>query len=147
MRYMTLKLPMLALVLLAAACDGGHGTTVVMREDIEGQTRFHSRTLAMPGSASFECLASASGRCHYAVFDGACGQFAATLVADVIECEADATPTASFDLDVGERRDIDGLPLDFRHCVRERPGPMTAACLRSSRDAVARHAAPRVVTG
>ena len=147
MRYMTTTLLSLCLLLLATACSGGHGTTVVLREDIGGTARFHSRTEALPGSARFECIASASGTCHYAVFGGACGQLAHAFAAEVIACDADAAPAARFDLAVGERRDIDGLPLDFRHCVRERPGAITAACLEPGTDVMAARANDADPTG
>ncbi len=147
MRSITTLPLSLCVLLLATACSGGHGTTVVLREDIDGAARFHSRTESQPGSARFECLASASGECHYAVFGGACGPLAMAIVGDVIACDADAAPTARFDLAVGERRDIDGLPLDFRHCVRERPGTITAACLEPPPPELARHAGPAEPTG
>lgn len=122
-----------ALTVLATACGGFPGTTVVLREGIDGGTDFHSRTRALPGGARFECLASGSGHCHYAVFGGACDGLAVALGDRLVRCADDAAPRLQFDLEVGERRDVGGLPLGFRHCTSGRSGTMTAACLRRDR--------------
>ncbi|WP_237056768.1 hypothetical protein [Marilutibacter chinensis] len=114
---------------LATACGDLPGTTVVQREGGDGGMDFHSRTRAMPGRARFECLASGSGQCHYAVFGGACGGLVAALGDTVVRCADDAAPRLQFELQVGEHRDVGGLPLGFRHCASDRGGPVTATCL------------------
>lgn len=131
-------MPLRALILivlagLATACGGLPGTTVVLREGSDGRMDFHSRTRALPGRARFECLASDSGRCHYAVFGGACGGLAAALGDTVVRCADAAVPRLQFDLQVGEHRDVGDLPLGFRHCASGRGGPVTAACLHPDR--------------
>ncbi|MBB1088682.1 hypothetical protein H4F99_09290 [Lysobacter sp. SG-8] len=120
---------LLALVALSTACTGTPGTTVVLRRADDGQLGFHSVTEAFPGSARFECHASETGRCHYAVFGGACGGLTAAFGDRIVRCAETASPRLQFDLQVGEQRDVSDLPLDFRHCVREQSGPLTAACL------------------
>ncbi|AWV05760.1 hypothetical protein [Marilutibacter maris] len=120
----------IVLAALAAACSGVPGTTVVLREGSDGHTGFHSRTRALPGHARFECLASDSGRCHYAVFGGVCAGLSAALGDGRVRCAEDVAPRLQFDLKVGEHRSVGGLPLGFRHCASGRRGPVTAACLR-----------------
>ncbi len=147
MPYVFLKSLVPCLLLLVAACSAGPGTTVVMREDIDGSPGFLSRAETLPGSARFECLASASGQCHYAVFAGACGPLAQAVAGTWFACDETAAPTLRFDLAVGEAREVDGLPLDFRHCVRERPGAITASCLQALPAAVATRDAMAGPTG
>lgn len=124
----------IVLAALATACSGVPGTTVVLREDGDGHTGFHSRTRALPGHARFECLASDSGQCHFAVFGGACAGLSAALGDGLVRCADNVAPRLQFDLKVGERRSVGGLPLGFRHCASGRGGPVTAACLRHGQD-------------
>lgn len=113
-----------------AGCVDGPGSSHVVRTQVDGRDAFHSRARLMPASARFECLSSDSGHCHYAVFGGACGSVATTLGSSVLRCRPDAEAHARFSLAVGERREVDGLPLDYRHCASSQPEPMIAACLQ-----------------
>ena len=101
---------LLALVYFLLAligCDGG-GTTWTARASLDGQDVLHARTRLHAGVARFECIASASGRCHYALFAQACAPQPAA-------CQA--APFERFSLAVGESREVVGLPDRFQPCA------------------------------
>ncbi|MCF7223640.1 hypothetical protein [Marilutibacter chinensis] len=124
-------LALIALVL--TGCVDGPGSRHEVRNiDAGGGEAFHSRIRLLPTMAYVECLASDSGRCHYAIFGGSCGSLAAALDTDLIDCAPDSGPRVRFSLAVGERRQVDGLPLDYRHCASARSVPAGASCLRTS---------------
>lgn len=122
---------MVLIALALAGCADGPGSRHTVRSfDAGGDEAFHSRIRLLPTMAQVECLASDSGRCHYAVFGNACGSVAAALASDLVGCGPDTVPNVQFSLAVGERRLVDGLPLDYRHCASAWSEPMSAACLR-----------------
>ncbi|KAF1694955.1 hypothetical protein [Pseudoxanthomonas koreensis] len=86
----------------------------------DGDALFSKTTLA-DGVATFECFASASGGCHYRVYEEACAGVPATM-APPVKSAADACSRRTLDvfaLDVGKRREVEGLPAGFRHCVAQ----------------------------
>lgn len=85
--------------------DGG-GTTVITRSSIDGADVIYSRTRIKAGIARFECIASASGECHYTLFPRQCA--AAT--------GGCATPTERFTMAAGATREVVGMP-PFDACV------------------------------
>lgn len=52
-------------------CDVG-GSTYVHRSSADGNDVLYSKVVAKPGFTRFECLASASGQCHYTLYAGDC---------------------------------------------------------------------------
>lgn len=95
-------------------------TSITRIAGSDGDTLF-SKTTLVDGVATFECFASASGGCHYRVYEEACA------AAPGAKADADACRRRTLDLfalDVGKRREVEGLPADFRHCValQEAPG-------------------------
>ena len=101
-------LALFAFVLSLYGCDTAT-RTVVQREREDGADRLYSRTVVEAGVARFECRASASGQCHYALYAGRC--------ADARDASACDTRTAArFALAVGESRQLTGVRT-FRLCV------------------------------
>lgn len=101
-------------VLSLYGCHPG-GSTFVDRVQADGADVLHSRVVAHPGFARFECIGSASGRCHYTLFDDDCGGSPSLLPLRSRSCST--APVERFALDVGEYRRLPGRP-PFRPCVR-----------------------------
>jgi len=108
------------LLSLVGAIDGA-GTTLVARSTDDGVETLLSKTSIETGKVRFECVRSASGHCHYALFSGAC-----TTSAAGAHCVH--RPAGSFDLPVGQVRERADLPADFRLCVSHRDGVVDADC-------------------
>jgi hypothetical protein len=83
--------------------DGG--TTFVTRSMIDGADAIHSRIHVTAGIARFECVASASGECHYTLFRRGC---AAT--------SGGCAPPERFAMAAGATREVVGMP-PFDACV------------------------------
>ncbi len=90
------------------------GTTSVTR--VAGTEALLSRTLKTAGAATFHCIESASGRCHYRVFDERCQ--ATTAAAGTLQCERRQLHV--FALPAGSRQVLRDLPAGFEHCVDTR---------------------------
>jgi hypothetical protein len=88
------------------------GSTLVHRTNIDGTDTLHSRTTVQAGVARFECIRSASGRCHYLVLSRDCTSSPASKRA----AGCPPRPVERFVLDDGHSRQIAGLQ-NFRLCV------------------------------
>ena len=98
-------LALLYYLLAVVGCSGGRVTDI--RSEVDGSGVLHGRIEQRAGVARFECLASASGQCHFSLFDPSCADPAAT-------CDK---PPERFVLARGASREIVGLPADFKPCV------------------------------
>ncbi len=92
---------------------GARRETVVQASE-RGVPLLFSRTTYRGGLATFRCLDSRSGRCHYQVY-AACTASPQASGGDGAACNPRVLQ--AFDLAVGQRREIAGLPRDFRQCV------------------------------
>ena len=109
-------------VLSLYGCDLG-GSTFIQREQSGGIDRLYSRVVANPGVARFECIDSASGRCHYTLYDASCEAAPTALPVQRPACRRE--PLQRFALDAGNEKHVAALP-EFRPCVRgdaKVPGP------------------------
>lgn len=102
---------LLYFILSLLGFDNG-GSTLVHRTSADGADTLHSRTTVQAGVARFECLRSASGRCHYLVLPREC----ATRPGSAATAGCASRPVEPFALDDGDSRQIAGLQ-DFRLCV------------------------------
>lgn len=116
MRTLIFALPLLAAL---AACDTA-GTTIVVRSKADGEWIIDSRVRIHGGIASFECLHSATRRCHYTLFPAAC-----TASSGSTRCSGQALD--QFSMAVDTTREVRGLS-DFKLCVSHRPGQMRPDC-------------------
>jgi hypothetical protein len=98
-------------------CESG-GTTVVSHSVVNGVDIIHARTRIKAGIARFECLASASGECHYTLFPSQCAS-----TGD--DCAR--KPIDRFAMRAGESREIVGLPR-FEPCVAQDDASMNSDC-------------------
>jgi len=91
-----------------------HRETVVHTSE-RGAAVIFSRTSYRGGLATFRCVDSRSGRCHYQVYVACAAPTAAAGNAAAARCAP--RMLQEFDLQVGQRREIGGLPRDFGQCV------------------------------
>jgi hypothetical protein len=115
-RILILALPLLATL---AACDTS-GTTIVVRSKSDGEWIIDSRVRINGGIAQFECLHSATRRCHYTLFPAGC-----TSSSGSTRCSGQALD--QFSMAVDSTRALSGLS-DFKLCVSHRPGQMRPDC-------------------
>ena len=92
-------------LLAVVGCSGGQVTDI--RSEADGRDIVHGRIEWRAGVARFECLASGTGQCHFALFDPSCTDPAAAC----------GKPPERFVLARGTSREIVGLPAGFRPCV------------------------------
>ncbi len=112
---------MLYCLLALLGCDGKTSTTTVTRSQLNGEDTLFSRTTQERDAATFQCLRSSSGRCHYQVFEEKCPS---ELESDKSKCVR--TAMDSFSLAVGDTRLVKGLAGHVRECVQaQTPGPGT----------------------
>jgi hypothetical protein len=120
-RAMRLLTSMLYCLLALFGCDGKSTTTTVIRSQVDGQDTLFSRTTQDQDEATFQCVGSSSGRCHYQVIEETC---AAGAAADSAQCVQ--SPLDDFSLQVGEKRLLKGLAGRVKNCVQaQTPGPQT----------------------
>ena len=98
-------------------CDSG-GTTIVTRSIVDGVDIVHASTRIQAGIARFECLASASGECHYTLFPQKCASANGACT---------DKPIDRFALRTGESREVVGLPA-FNACATSDNAEVQADC-------------------
>jgi hypothetical protein len=96
-------------------CDFG-GSTSVQQRSVDGEAVLHSRVVARPGLMRFDCLRSASGRCHYTLYAPDCDSAAGTTERDACV----PRPVEHFTLASGRSRQVAMLGT-FRSCVSTGP--------------------------
>lgn len=95
---MNTLLALCAFVLSLVGVDFGGGTFVHHLRQGDAEI-LYSRVVVQAGVGHFECLRSASGRCHYTVYPRGCGNPAACGL----------HPLKRFTLDSGNSRQVPGL--------------------------------------
>lgn len=97
----------------------GFGSDVqIDRTRVDGIDRFHSRVTTRDGATTFECIDSASGRCHYTLYSAPCAE-------DAGACGT--VPQDRFAVSRGQHRRIDAQ-AGLHVCARADAAPMDAAC-------------------
>lgn len=118
---MRLLTSMLYCLLALFGCDGKSTTTTVVRSQVNGQDTLFSRTTQEQDVATFQCVRSSSGRCHYQVFEETCATDSTNHPETCAQSRLD-----DFSLQAGEKRLIRGLAGHVKNCVQaETPGPKT----------------------
>ena len=94
------------------------GTTIVNRSSIDGVDQIHSRIRVKDAVTRFECVASASGECHYTLFPRECASATGNC---------DALPAERFTMAAGATREVVGMP-GFLPCVAQDNTALTQDC-------------------
>lgn len=121
---MTKLLTLCYFLLWLYGCDVA-GSTWVHRASANGSDILHSKVVAQPGVARFECLRSASGQCHYTLFPRACTSPAGPKGGTGADCPSE--PIGHFSIADGDSRLVPGLQR-FRVCVSAEGGAPEPDC-------------------
>lgn len=105
------------LLLCLAGCEKGR--TVTTHEFVNGADVIYSQIQITGELATFRCMRSQSGRCHYTVLPGACHT-------RQVDC---TPPITSFTMRAGSSVLLSRLPEDFASCVSA-DAPADGACAR-----------------
>lgn len=105
-----------ALLACLLSLFGGDGPGSRTRIDFAraGQGVLLSKTTLADGLATFQCLSSGSGACHYRLYQEICK---AAVGGTALEQHCCRRELGRFQLHVGARRQVGGLPADFAQCV------------------------------
>lgn len=110
---MQLLTALLSCLLSLLGGDGPSSHTRIVRASENGVEVLLSKTTLADGLATFHCLSSRSGSCHYRLYEEICRAVAGTP----LQQQCDRRELESFDLGVGARRQVSGLPGGFDQCV------------------------------
>ncbi|HJU25553.1 MAG TPA: hypothetical protein VJ722_02640 [Rhodanobacteraceae bacterium] len=95
-----------------------HDQTVIVQSSSKGQQTLRSEVDIVHGIATFRCVASSSGVCHYAIYADNCRATAG--------CRR--KPLHAFGLPVGQRLVDTDQPPGFVHCVGVSADTVQAEC-------------------
>lgn len=108
---------LIAFVASALGCNQPQ-RSITQRSNQNGIDQLYSKVDIGAEGVRFRCLASASGSCHYTVFDGRCEHGAG----------CDSPPLRQLSVAVGQDRRVTDLPRDVQVCASEQAGPVDAHC-------------------
>jgi hypothetical protein len=111
------KLAALFWFALSLAGCNPHSQTTIVQSSVNGRTTLHSEVNVAQGVATFRCIASSSGVCHYAIYADDCHGGACT-----------GKPVHAFGLPVGQRLVDTNQPTGFTPCVGVNAEAATTAC-------------------
>lgn len=114
-------------VLSLVGLDAG-SSSFVDRSIRDGATTLESHARVSSGVARFECVRSASGRCHYTVFPRECAGTRRPLpwpAWPVARC--DEAGVARFAVEAGANHEVAGL-AGYRVCVSSHDQPLGPEC-------------------
>jgi hypothetical protein len=120
---MRLLISLVSFVLTLIGCDPTPGVTTLSVSSVDGVGINSTKTTIADGKARFECLHSASGRCHYLVFVRDCGAPRADGQGDCT-----ARTLRRFHLEAGRHVQLDDLPAGADFCVDHDALPVAPAC-------------------
>ena len=98
-----------------------HGHTVIVQSSANGHQTLRSEVDIVHGVATFRCVSSSSGVCHYAIYADTCRGTAG--------CKR--KPIQAFGLPVGQRLVDTDQPPGFVHCVGVNADTTQAECAGS----------------
>jgi len=118
-------LSLMYLLFTLVGCDLSPGSRIESKLDINGAVVLHTLVEhRRSGAESFQCLASATGRCHFLVYAGSCatgddGQPEPGCVLRTLE---------RLTVSVGRPKAVSGLLPGFRICTSRDAMPSAPAC-------------------
>lgn len=85
-----------------------------------------SASVKTPGSAKFECVASPSGECNYALYTSRCESVGADSNTPTTTCTHQVFE--QFKLNVGQTRQVNHLPSGYKQCMKSSGKPEVPSC-------------------
>lgn len=125
---MQLLISFLSFLLTLVGWQPQPGVTTLSVSSVDGVQVNSTKAVVDGGNARFECLRSATGRCHYVVFAGSCGQAGVESKRGAAGCTA--THVRKFVLKSGESRQLRGLPGTVRFCMDPQAIPAGPGCIQ-----------------
>lgn len=126
---MRLLISLVSFLLTLIGCDPKPGITTLTVSSVDGVKINVAQTTIANGVARFECLHSASGRCHYVVFTSNCASSAARDEQATAHCSAKVLQR--FELKAGATRAVGDLPDQATWCVDHESLPVAPGCRNS----------------
>jgi len=122
---MQLFISLFSFLLTLVGWNPQHGVTTLSVSSVDGVQVNSTKAVVNGGDARFDCLRSASGRCHYVVFAGGCDQAGADG-----QREPSCAPAVNdrFVLRAGESRQLHALPGSVRYCMDHQSMPAGPGC-------------------
>ena len=113
-------------VLSLYGCDVGSSTSVY-RAQANGSDVLYSKVVTQAGIARFDCVRSATGKCHYSVFSRECASAPASDSSQTPAARCATTPIKRFAIANGDSRLIPGLQT-FSVCVSAEDAASATDC-------------------
>lgn len=125
---MRILVSLISFLFTLAGCDPQPGTTTMTFASVDGvEINSTKSRINDDGEARFECLKSATGRCHYLVFVETC----AAAKASAADTACTTRVLEQFTLVAGKVKELHGLPAGVRHCLDHEAMPKTAECSKA----------------
>ncbi len=103
------------------------GITTLSVSSVDGVQVNSTKAVVNGGDARFECLRSASGRCHYVVFAGECRPSSNPVT---VEEACAGVVVERFVLLAGETRQLRAMPGKVRFCMDHDAIPAGPGCMQ-----------------
>lgn len=116
---------LVAIACLMSGCMFESGVTTVTNISVDGHSVNATRSHIANGDGEFECLRSASGRCHYLLFVEDCGKAQGRAAAAACKPRI----VTAFTLPAGASKHLAALPAQVRECVSHDAAPVAPGCL------------------
>ena len=114
---------LMSCLMTLAGCQEKPSVTHITRASGGEAGAIFSKATLVDGVTTFQCFESDSGRCHYLVYAERC-----PVAAPGENSNCTRETLDKFVLTPGERREVRGLPSDFRLCVDQRELTATTSC-------------------
>lgn len=124
---MQLLISFLTFMLTLVGLDPQPGVTTLSVSSVDGVQVNSTKAVVNGGDARFECLRSASGRCHYVVFAGECRT---PSMAVTVAGACAGTVVETFVLRAGESRELHSMPGKVRYCMDHEAMPSGPGCMQ-----------------
>lgn len=125
---MRLLMSFLSFLLTLAGWHPQPGITTLSVSSVDGVQVNSTKAVVNGGDARFECLRSASGRCHYVVFAGGCKPAGSQATGVAKDCAT--LRVQRFVLQAGQSRELRALPGSVRYCIDHQAMPAGPGCLQ-----------------
>lgn len=121
---MQILISFLTFLLTLVGLDPQPGTTTLSVSSVDGVQVNSTKSVVNGGDARFECLRSASGRCHYVVFASQCRGVDAAR-----QRGCPGVVVERFVLQAGQSREFRSVPGKLSYCMDHHQMPAGPGCL------------------
>lgn len=128
---------LVCLIALSGCMFQSGGITTITNTSIDGRDINATRALIVDGHGEFDCIKSATGRCHYVLYVQRCAgddgtasdaSDASTASKDPAARDCDTRVVQTFSLPAGASKFVGDLPARLKLCVSHDAVPVAPAC-------------------